>query len=158
LTILCAKLAKEFGFNLVALTVDHKIRVESSKEASFIHEIMQTMQIEHHILTIKNKIEYDSGNIQALARKARYQALTEFCNQHNIHYLLTAHTLNDQIENFFIRLARGAGLNGLKGISPSIKMDKINVIRPLLSFSKKELREFLKDNNFTWVEDPSNID
>jgi tRNA(Ile)-lysidine synthase len=82
--------------------------------------------------------------------------MTDKCLKLNIKHLLTAHHLDDQIENFFMRLVRGSGLKGLSSISKSVKMNGIKVIRPLLEYQKKSLIKVLADNNQKYVQDPSN--
>ena len=60
------------------------------------------------------------------------------CLNKKINYLLTAHHMDDQIENFFIRLFRGSGLTGLSSMSESVEYSKkLKIIRPLLGFKKK---------------------
>ena len=66
------------------------------------------------------------------------------------------------IENFFIRLLRGAGLKGLisfSKIKSKVKLDdKIYILRPLIDISKKDLVYISKKTfNFN-VKDPSNFD
>jgi tRNA(Ile)-lysidine synthase len=66
--------------------------------------------------------------------------------------VLTAHHKNDDQETFFLSLVRGAGLNGLKGISEK----RQHFIRPLLGFSKTELKDFALSVSLEWREDASN--
>ena len=66
------------------------------------------------------------------------------------------------IENFFIRLLRGAGLKGLisfSKIKSKVKIsDKVFILRPLINVPKKDL-VYISKNTFDYnVEDPSNID
>ncbi|HXB13963.1 MAG TPA: tRNA lysidine(34) synthetase TilS, partial [Bacteroidia bacterium] len=63
-----------------------------------------------------------------------------------------AHNSDDAIETFFINLLRGTGIAGLHGIASQ----QGNIIRPLLSFSRKEIEAFAKKNKIKWREDSSN--
>ena len=66
------------------------------------------------------------------------------------------HHLDDLFENFFIRILRGSGLNGLVSLDRKTQRDKINLIRPLLEFNKNDLI-YLSNNVFgSYVNDPSN--
>ena len=91
------------------------------------------------------------------ARNKRYELLTRKCKQLKIRYLLTAHHLDDQIENFFMRLVRGSGLKGLSSISRISKKNNIVLVRPLLDYSKKSLIKILAEKKQKYVDDPSNI-
>ena len=76
--------------------------------------------------------------------------------------ILTAHHVDDLIENFFIRLLRGSGLKGLVSFN-KIKSkvnfdDKIYILRPLIDIPKKDLA-YISNNTFNFnVNDPSNLD
>ena len=96
----------------------------------------------------------------AYAREKRYDLLTHYCKSSNISYLLTAHHLDDEIENFLMRLIRGSGIKGLSSSRPSSKHRRsgVNVIRPLLSFSKKSLIKYLSLTKQNYIVDPTNKD
>ncbi len=144
----------ELGISVVALTVDHELRSESRAEAEYVAKIMRQYGIEHHILTWKG--DKPSNGIEEAARQARYRLLFEFCKKHSIKYLATGHHLRDQAETFLLRLARGSGVFGLSGILPYSERDGIIILRPQLDKTPEELRNYLKQKNITWVEDPMN--
>jgi tRNA(Ile)-lysidine synthetase-like protein len=78
--------------------------------------------------------------------------------------LVTGHTLDDQAETVLMRMIRGAGLRGLGGIHPRMLVDDEEgetcgeIVRPLLSFRRRELEEYLKGVGQTWREDATNSD
>ena len=75
--------------------------------------------------------------------------------------LALAHHLDDQVELFFLRLLRGAGLRGLGGMvlqSPFPPDARITVLRPLLEFDRGTLTDFAKANRIRFREDASNQD
>ena len=147
---------KEAGCKVVALTVDHGLREESAKEAAYVAQLMEKNGIKHHILCwIGNK---PIRGVEEAARKERYRLMFEFCRQHNIGYLATGHHMRDQAETFLLRLIRGSGVFGLSGILPITKRDGITIIRPQLDKKPEELKEFLRQKNIRWVEDPMNND
>tara|TARA_B100001250_G_scaffold414048_1_gene450400 strand:+ start:52 stop:1035 length:984 start_codon:yes stop_codon:yes gene_type:complete len=67
---------------------------------------------------------------------------------------MTAHHGNDQIETILFHLSQGAGIAGLRGIHA--KADRL--IRPLLSLSKSNINNYIKDSLIPWSDDPSNND
>ena len=101
----------EFNTKMHVLIVDHKLRKESSKEASKVKKLLSKKKILSKILKWKGEIP--SKNIQKNARDMRYALLSKYCIENKVKYLVTAHHGDDQIENFFIRLIRGSGLTGL---------------------------------------------
>ena len=56
---------------------------------------------------------YKLKNIQEQARLKRYELLFKKCKNYKLNKILTAHHKDDLYENFFMRLLRGSGLNGL---------------------------------------------
>ena len=134
------------------------MRIESTKEAKLIKKQLKKYQINCQILTWTEK--KSSSNIQSNARDKRYELIFKECLKKKIGIVLTAHQKDDLFENFFIRLLRGSGLNGLSSFSKiKAKIDKtknINILRPLLSISKKDLIYISKNTFNFFIEDPSN--
>ena len=140
--------------------VDHKLRKNSTSEAKLVKKKLKSFQISSKILTIKKK--NISKNIQSFARDNRYKLIIKESLTKNIDMILTAHHSDDLIENFFIRLLRGAGLKGLisfSKIKSKVKIDdKIYILRPLIDISKKDL-VYISKNTFNFnVKDPSNFE
>ncbi len=94
-----------------------------------------------------------SSNFQAEARKIRYEWLLDTAKEGNYQMIATAHHKDDQVENFFLRINRNAGINGLSGI----KIKRDNIIRPLLFAYKNEIKEYVKFENIPFREDESNL-
>ena len=154
LILLANKFVKKNNYKMSVLTVDHQLRKESSEEAIWLNKILKRKKIKHYILKWNGK--KPKSNVMEAARLKRYELMTDRCLKLNIKYLLTAHHLDDQIENFFMRLVRGSGLKGLSSMSKSVKMNGIKVIRPLLEYQKKSLIKVLANNSQQYVQDPSN--
>ncbi len=142
---------------IVALTVDHGLRQESSDEARQVHVWLSDKQIEHHILIWEGA--KPKTRIEEKAREARYQLLLDWCRTHHITHLLLAHQLEDQVETFFLRLSHSSGIDGLTAMNPITCREGILLIRPFLDISRQEIRTYLtKHYQQKWVEDPSNQD
>jgi tRNA(Ile)-lysidine synthase len=72
--------------------------------------------------------------------------------------ILLGHHLDDLYENFFIRILRGSGLNGLISMDKKTQSENINLIRPLLNFEKKDLIYISNYIFGSYVKDPTNVD
>ena len=131
--------ASEFKNRIYVLIVNHKLRKESQNEALKVNKILKKIGIQSRILNWTGKVP--KSNIQKNARDMRYSLLSDFCIKNNIKYLITAHHLDDQIENFFIRLLRGSGLKGLSSMSEIVNYNKnLKIVRPLLKLEKKTIK------------------
>ncbi len=136
--------------------IDHKLRKESTEEANQVKKILNHLNIKSEILTWHGKKPIK--NIQSIARIKRYDLLFSKCKKLKINNLVTGHHLDDLFENFFIRMIRGSGLKGLVSLEKKTVLNKVNLIRPLLNFNKKDL-EFISAHVFNFfIKDPSNKD
>ena len=148
--------AKAKKHPLVALTVNHRLRVEADKEAAYVADLMKSWGIEHHTLSWDEK--KPTTRLEEKAREARYHLMSTFCYQHDIHYLCLAHHQEDQMETFLSRLSRGSGIDGLSAMKSTSKRGNLTLLRPLLSLSKQDLIDTLTQHDITWCEDPMNQD
>ena len=105
------------------------------------------------------------GNNEAEARRSRYEELIVSCYHEDapgIKYtkIATAHHADDQLETLLMRIVRGTGTAGLRGVVESRPLDNadIEVIRPMLGISKEHCYEICKENNLEWREDETNED
>ncbi|MDR2098443.1 MAG: tRNA lysidine(34) synthetase TilS [Rickettsiales bacterium] len=155
LALLSAKWAGNRA-QLAAVTVDHRLRPESALEAEKVGAWMRRRGIAHEILAYTGEIP--SSNIEMRAREYRYGMLVDYCGKNGIGFLLVAHNADEQAETFFLNLARGSGVFGLKGMEEVSPRGGVMVVRPLLGFPKSDLRSYLEERRQPWVEDPSNGD
>ena len=143
-------------FNLTVLSIDHGIRAESSKEIVWLEKIAKKNKINFYSTKLKKKI--NSSNTLSKARTLRYEALSKYCNKKKIKFLLTAHHLDDEIENFLMRLIRGSGVKGLSSlkVKSRYKNTKLILVRPLLEYSKKSLVAYLSEQKQVYINDRTN--
>jgi tRNA(Ile)-lysidine synthase len=156
LLVLAHDWARTSGTQLVALTVDHGLRAASADEALQVAGWCAGLDVEHHVLQwLGTKPE---SGIQAAARVARYDVMSEWCKAHHCHVLLTAHTLDDQAETLVMRKVRTTTVKSLAGIWKATVWRDVRVLRPLLGLRREALRELLRQRGQKWLDDPSNED
>jgi len=143
---------------LTAVTVDHQLRDASSLEASQVAAWCAALGVTHVVLPWEKGHAQRglSRSPQAAARTARYDLLLRWCRTNRHAYLCVAHHADDQIETFFLRLARGSGVDGLAAMAPHTRRGGIHILRPLLSFPKDALKATCRAAGQEWIEDPSN--
>ena len=91
-------------------------------------------------------------SIEMAARDLRYQWFETIRSSHHFDCIAVAHHRDDQLETFFLNLARGTGLTGLTGMKP------VNgkIVRPLLFASRDEIEKYRHENFLDFREDSSN--
>ena len=148
------ELQKMIDFDLIIGHINHNLQPDSIKFEKFVVEQGQkfgvTTEVKH--LDIKSKLK--SECTEDWARRNRYAALEIIRIENNYTKIATAHHANDQIETILQRLSEKSGIRGLRGIHAS----RGNIIRPLLSISKKEIELIVEYFNIEYITDISNDD
>lgn len=99
-----------------------------------------------------NQLKKPGENIQNLARQIRYDWFKELSASRTNSAIVLGHHRDDQIETFFLHLARKSGVMGLA----AMPFQRDNILRPLLDISKAKLYHYAKTNKVPWREDRSN--
>jgi len=155
LAILADRWARARHGEICALTVDHRLRPESSAETQRLNAWLSARSIRHEILIWSG--EKPETGIQEAARIARYRLLAGWCREHGCPHLLTAHHRDDQIETHLIRRRAHSGLDGLAAMSALRELADCRIVRPLLAFPKYRLVAFLNTEGQPFITDPSNL-
>jgi tRNA(Ile)-lysidine synthase len=134
-----ALLAVDAGVDATLHHVDHSLRPGGAQEANLVEAlaVRTGARFVAHVVAVA-----PGGNLEARARAARRAVLPAG--------VLTAHTMDDQAETVLVNLLRGAGLDGLAGMSPSTK--------PLLGLRRAEVRAVVDAAHVPVVVDSSNYD
>jgi tRNA(Ile)-lysidine synthase len=127
---------------------------ESDGDQAFVEAWAQSHQIPCHTKKAETNLYAASKGIstQMAAREIRYSFFEETRINQALDGILLAHHEDDQIETIFLNLLRGTGIEGIYGMSER----KGWLIRPLLSFSRDLLSDFMISNGYTWRDDSSN--
>ena len=141
--------------NLVALIIDHQLRKESKEESYLIKKYLLKNKISTKIIKVNKKLVIKKSMKEA--RENRYEKLIKYCNRKNIFHLFLAHHYDDNIETFLIRKLSGSNFQGLRGMQYKSINNSIQILRPLLSYTKKEILEFNLINKIFYLNDPSNL-
>ena len=125
---------------------------ESDGDEAFTHEYCKGLGIECHV-TCVNAVELKAKgvNLQQRAREIRYRAYFECLSETQSDLILTAHHRDDSVETVVMNFFRGTDLNGLTGIKEYGQFR-----RPLLPFTKSEIREYADANGVAYRVDKSN--
>lgn len=144
--------------SLVAATVDHALRPDSSSEAQAAAQLCASLDIPHRIMTWHGT--KPTSGISAAAREARYRLLADAAADFGATAIVTGHTADDQDETIAMRAARAEDDNlGLSGMAEAMLYDRrIWVLRPFLSVRREAIRDYLSATGLGWIDDPSNAD
>ncbi|MCB1485872.1 MAG: tRNA lysidine(34) synthetase TilS [Bauldia sp.] len=140
---------------VVVLTVDHRLRKGSDREAAEVVVTARERGLPAHHLTVAD-LPPDSD--EEAARHARYRLLFGAARGEGASHLLLAHHRDDQAETFLIRLQRGSGIFGLAAMRRLVEADGITVFRPFLDIPRSRLAATTVVAGLVAVDDPMNRD
>tara|TARA_B100001248_G_scaffold256074_1_gene236627 strand:- start:4783 stop:6150 length:1368 start_codon:yes stop_codon:yes gene_type:complete len=141
-------------FKIIVAHVDHSIREESIKDKIFVEGICKNFKIQFFFKKLNYESRSKNESLEEWARKKRYEYLKNLCDKTNSKWIMTGHHCNDHAETILINLSRQTGILGILGI----QQKNGRIIRPLLSFNKKELYDFVMRLGLSFVEDSTNSD
>lgn len=147
---------KSAGVRVKAINVEHGIRGEASKrDSAFVARICKQWDVPLLFYTV-NAPEFarkEGYTLEQAARILRYRAFEEALNE-GCDYIALAHHVEDQTETLFMRILRGTGLKGLKGMS------KVSgrYLRPLLDMTREDIDAYIAEHGLEYVEDETNSD
>lgn len=136
---------------LLVIHVDHGLDSDSANRAERALALARAMGLDCQI----ERVQVDrEGSMEANAREARYAALLRHLEPGGV--LLTAHHADDVAETMLLRLLRGAGPFGLAGIARQRRFGPGHLVRPLLSWRRRDIVSYLRAHHLDWIDDPTN--
>ena len=153
---LCLEAAKEFGLEVAAAHLDHALREESAEDAEFVARQCERLGVPLSLerVDVRSWARERGLGLEAAGRSLRYAFFERVAAQLDCQQVVLGHHLQDQAETVLHRMVRGSGGAGVAAMRARRGM----FIRPLLSFSREELREFLENCGGGYREDASNAD
>lgn len=143
-------------YDFVVCFLNYKTRPESDIEEDKISNFCCTFSKKLYKKTYDLKGK--NVNFEALARKARYDFFVEIAKKENIKDILIAHHLDDLVETYYLQ-KKSKRINEYLGLTyRRLYIDDIYLVRPLLSFEKKEILDYCKENSIDYSIDYTNFE
>uniref|UniRef100_H3HED4 tRNA(Ile)-lysidine synthetase n=1 Tax=Phytophthora ramorum TaxID=164328 RepID=H3HED4_PHYRM len=152
---------------LLAVTVDHQLRLESSSEAQEVAKICAkhggikhaTKRRGAEAKELLRPVKPRDSKMEEEARRYRYGLLQQVCREYSVRCLFVAHNRGDQLETTLFRLGRASGINGLAGIANQLPFFSLDA-SPGQPDAENTDQLMATCDRFqqTWIHDPSNDD
>lgn len=149
--------------NLVVAHFNHQLRGGiSNADALFVKKLAASLDLpfESGSSDVKARAKGEKISLETAARDARYEFLASVAKKYRTRDILLAHHADDQVETCLFNFLRGSGIAGLSGMKSlskrTIKGVKLQLHRPLLGASKRELLDHLNLRKLRYREDASN--
>lgn len=150
---LFVEVQRDFDLKLVIAHVNYKTRgTASDADEASVRSYAKKLGLPIEVLILKPK--ESEGNFEEWARDKRYEFFEKVRTESSGAVIAVAHHQHDQAETILMNFLKGAGITGLSGMA----YKKERLIRPLLGFSKEDLRSYATHHNLDYHEDATNTD
>ena len=141
--------------NIYFLMFDHQKRAEGKYE---IKQFIKFYNLSNKNIFVKKiSLKGKLNGFQKKSRSSRYNFLLNISKKRNIRHIFLGHHLDDLNETFFMRKVQQSGTSGLSNIfSHSFKNIKLH--RPLIKYTKKQIKFYANEKKLIWFEDRSNLE
>jgi tRNA(Ile)-lysidine synthase len=150
-------LRPEFQLSLIVAHVNHGLRPEESeREKELVQKESERLGLpfEYGQFNVKDFGRAAGLSLQEAGRRIRCHFFKAVLSKHHARKIALGHHADDQVETVLIRLLRGSGLKGLKGLLP---VREKKVIRPLFEIWKREIESFAREAGIPSLSDSSNF-
>ena len=156
-------LREGFGFEVEAVHFDHKLRPGSAGDMDAVRRLCADLDVE--CVTGEGDVAAVAAKqrqgIEETARMMRYQFLAFVADKEGADCIATGHTADDQAETVLMRIARGSGVRGIRGMLPVAGVPgapERRLVRPMLGAARADTEAICAEFGITPIVDPSNAD
>src|SRR6266508_2281675 len=141
--------------------LNHRLRGEESDEdEAFVRDLANRLNLSVFTerIAVAERAKEEKQNLEAVARRLRYEFLLRVAEARGAKIVFTAHTLDDQAETILMRLIRGSGAEGLRGVHHVVALsDDVKLIRPMLGIKRAEVIAHCERYELAFRSDSSNF-
>lgn len=156
LIYLLNEIKNEYNLTIILAHLNHLHRKEASFDEKLVIDTGEKLglKVEVRKASMDEFAKVNKISPEDAGRRLRYEFFNDIASSYRNSKIAVAHNMDDQAETMLFRMARGTGLDGLAGMDYKNK----NIIRPILSFKKSEILEYLKQNNISYAIDATNLE
>lgn len=134
----------EYGLSLCVAHLNHQLRKEAKADLMFVKNISKKLGLPFISDEVNINKLAKKGSIEEVAREERLKFLFKAAKKFRADKIALGHTRDDQAETVLMRILRGTGLYGLRGILPKREIDGFTIIRPLVEIDRNSINDYLR--------------
>ncbi len=152
------ELKEELKLRMICSHFNHGLRKDADKDEEFVRSLCSTYRMK--FVSAKKEVAkfFKGDSLEQTARRLRFDFFLNCSRQYKIKKIALAHTRDDVIETLLMRIIRGSALRGMRAIMPKSMYRSLCLIRPLIHISKRDVLKWLKDNNYLYRIDKTNLE
>ena len=140
-----------------ALHINHGLQAAAADFERHCVSLCAALGVPLRIVAVDARAQSGQSPEEA-ARRARYAALAQAAGDMGCAQVWLAHHADDQVETVLLALSRGAGVSGLAAMPALMTRAQVVFARPLLSVAAQSVRDWLRQQQHAYCDDPSNAD
>ncbi|MGH2608902.1 MAG: tRNA lysidine(34) synthetase TilS, partial [Tepidiformaceae bacterium] len=164
LLLLLLDLRERFGFEVVAVHFDHQLRPNSRRDLEWVRDLCGGLGVPFFSGEgdVALAAAEQGAGIEDAARRMRYGFLAFVAGKEAADTIATGHTADDQVETVLMRIIRGSGVRGIRGMLPVGEVPggrgAQRLVRPLLELRRADTLAICQAAGVAPLHDPSNDD
>lgn len=138
----------------------HRLRPEADEDSMFVSELAGQLSLayEQGEAGVAALAQRRRDGIEAAAREARYSFLQSAAERRGARYVVTGHTLEDQVETVLFNILRGTGLAGVAGMTLARPLGPaVSLVRPMLAVRRVDVLAYLREVGQAFRTDLTNV-
>jgi tRNA(Ile)-lysidine synthase len=157
------RLRESFGFEIAVAHFDHQLRPDSAADLAFVRDLCARLDVPCKTGEgdVRRVAADTKSGLEETGRRMRYQFLAFIAETVQADCIATGHTRDDQAETVLMRITRGSGIRGIRGMLPASDVPGATaqrLVRPLLPVRRTETALICAEAGITPLADPSNDD
>ncbi len=151
-----ARIAGDFGFDLVVAYLDHRIRADSAEDGAFVEQLASRTGVPFvgGQADVPRWAKVLRQNIESTGHDLRLGFLRAIAAQAGACHICLGHSATDRAETFLMHLVRGSGPDGLACMPARSGI----ILRPLIEVRREEIVRYATEHQLAWREDETNRD
>lgn len=147
---------KFYPLNLHVCHVHHGITNDEQQlqYRTRAQSLVSKLANQYNLPFMTNDLEESHSSDEESFRNLRDSFFSKILNEKNLEFIVKGHNRDDLLETRLIRMIRGVGDQGLKSMSERDGQ----ILRPILSWTRKDVEEYCRNYGLDFIEDPSNKD
>ncbi|WP_026487085.1 tRNA lysidine(34) synthetase TilS [Caldanaerobius polysaccharolyticus] len=150
------RMRDNYDLSLIVAHVNHCLRgTQAEEDMRFVQKMACDLGLPFYAkVEDVAKIAADTGmSVEQAGRHVRYAFFRQLKEQLKADKIAVAHNMDDQAETVLLHLLRGAGVQGLTGMSP-VSGD---IIRPLIETPRRDIEAYIEENGLEYRVDHTNF-
>lgn len=155
-----SQMGRKKHFPVFACHVNHGLRKAAARDAAFAKKTADILGIPFILkkVDVKKLCKKEGLSTEHGARRLRYQALLEAAKKCGCQKIALAHHADDNAQTILLNILRGTKAKGLLGIPVKRVLGGVEIMRPFLCITRKEVLSYVKEHGLSYIDDETNFE